>query len=574
MMQARTAAEAPLKVAVIGAGVAGLSCAWLLGERHNVTLYEAEERLGGHVHTVEVPIEGGPLAIDTGFIVYNVANYPNLTALFARLGVATRATEMSFGVSLDGGALEYGSAHPLALLAQPTNLLRPRFWSMLRDLVRFYREAPQALAALELQPQTLGELLDRGAYGRAFQEDHLLPQVGAIWSSSADQARDYPAASLIRFFENHGLLKILGRPAWRTVQGGSAAYVERLMQDYRGAVRLAAPVSEVRRTSQGVWVRETSGAEVSYDHVVLATHADQALRLLSTPTAGERELLGAFRYSRNVAVLHTDKALMPRRKAAWSAWNHMGRRGEAAGFCVTYWMNELQGLPEGQDFFVTLNPPQPPAAGTVLREIVYEHPLFDAAAMAAQRRLWSLQGDGGVWFCGAHFGAGFHEDGLQSRPGGGRTARGGTPAMAGGAGVRPYPCHSHSPAARGGARLSMDGSATEGSAIYLGRVGHTRSRPRRHSLSYGVFMMLLDLDELEALDRRLRWFSLARFNLLSFHPRDYGDRSATPLREQVQRHLREGRPAGGGAHPSALPPAGVRLRLQPAQPLFLRKRGR
>ena len=414
MVEMQGAAGRPLKVAVIGSGVSGLACAWLLDRRHEVTLYEAQDRLGGHVHTVDVATARGLLGVDTGFIVYNVANYPNLTAFFAELGVATRSTEMSFGVSLDDGALEYGSAHPLALLAQPANLLRPRFWSMLKDLVRFYREAPQALAALELQPQTLGELLDRGGYGRAFQEDHLLPQVGAIWSSSAAEARDYPAASLIRFFENHGLLKILDRPAWRTVQGGSGAYVDRLMQDFRGAVRLATPVAEVRRSGDGAWLREAGGPEVRYDHVVLATHADQALGLLAAPTPAERELLGAFRYSRNVAVLHTDKALMPRRKAAWSAWNHIGRRGEAAGFCVTYWMNELQGLPAGQDYFVTLNPPIPPAPGAVLREIVYEHPLFDAAAMAAQTRLWSLQGRGGVWFCGAHFGAGFHEDGLQS----------------------------------------------------------------------------------------------------------------------------------------------------------------
>ena len=414
MMETSQGRGAPLKVAVIGSGVSGLSCAWLLGQRHEVTLYEAEDRLGGHVNTIDVETDAGPLAVDTGFIVYNVANYPNLTALFTYLGVPTRATEMSFGVSLDGGALEYGSAHPLAMLAQPSNVLKPRFWSMLKDLVRFYREAPQALAALELQPCTLGELLERGGYGRAFQEDHLLPQVGAIWSSSADQARDYPAASLIRFFENHGLLKILDRPAWRTVRGGSAAYVERLMHDFRGVVRLGARVAQVRRSGEGAWVREASGAEARYEHVVIATHADQALRLLPAPTAAERELLGAFRYSRNVAVLHTDKTFMPKRKAAWSAWNHTGRRGEATGFCVTYWMNELQGLPKGQDYFVTLNPPRPPAAGMELREIVYQHPLFDGPAMEAQRRLWSLQGDGGVWFCGAHFGAGFHEDGLQS----------------------------------------------------------------------------------------------------------------------------------------------------------------
>ena len=414
MVVDQTSSRGPLQIAVVGSGISGLSCAWLLDQGHEVTLYEAESRLGGHTNTVDVASAAGPLAVDTGFIVYNEAAYPNLTALFAHLGVATRATEMSFAVSLDDGALEYGSAHPLALLAQPSNAFKPRFWSMMRDLIRFYREAPMALAALELQPETLGQLLDRGGYGQAFQEDHLLPQVGAIWSSSAGQARDYPAAALIRFFENHGLMKIVNRPQWRSVAGGSRSYVQRIAEAFSGDIRRDAAVQSVRRTAAGVLVRDADGGEARYDQVVLATHADQALRLLSSPTAQERKVLGAFRYSSNLAVLHTDATLMPRRRAAWSAWNHLGRRGEPDGFCVTYWMNELQGLPKGQDIFVTLNPCRPPDPAKVLGRFDYEHPLFDAASLDAQRRLWSLQGAGGVWFCGAHFGAGFHEDGLQS----------------------------------------------------------------------------------------------------------------------------------------------------------------
>ncbi|MBE7217795.1 MAG: FAD-dependent oxidoreductase, partial [Caulobacteraceae bacterium] len=402
------------RIAVVGSGVSGLSCAWLLSSRHEVTVYEADARIGGHSNTVLAPAPGGEVAVDTGFIVYNEATYPNLTALFAHLGVRTKPAEMSFGVSLDDGALEYGSAHPLAIFAQPSNLVSARFWSMLRDLVRFYREAPQALAALELQPRTLGELLDRGGYGRAFQEDHLLPQVGAIWSSSAHQARDYPAEALIRFFENHGLLKLLRRPQWRTVDGGSQRYVEALAAPLAGRIRTEAAVQAVRREPGGVRLRDAAGGEARFDAVVIATHADQALRLLAQPTAAEREVLGAFSYSRNRAVLHADPALMPRRRAAWSAWNHIGRRGDAHGFCVTYWMNELQGLRGAGDLFVTLNPDRPVAPERTIQAIDYEHPLFDAAALAAQRRLWSLQGEGGVWFCGAHFGAGFHEDGLQS----------------------------------------------------------------------------------------------------------------------------------------------------------------
>lgn len=398
-----------LAIAVVGSGISGLSAAWLLSRRHAVTLFEAGQKIGGHSNTIDW--EGTP--VDTGFIVYNEANYPNLTALFQHLGTPTRTAEMSFGVSLDDGALEYGSAHPLALLAQPANLVRPRFWSMMRDLVRFYREAPQALAALERQPCTLGELLERGGYGRAFQDDHLLPQVGAIWSTSPAGAREYPAEALIRFFENHGLLKLVRRPQWRTVEGGSRVYVERLARGL--TVRAGRRVAEVRRSGEGVWVRDTGGgAPERFDAVVIASHADQALAMLDRPTARERAVLGAFRYSDNTAVLHTDRVLMPRRRPAWSAWNHIGRRDDPNGFCVTYWMNMLQGLSRTRDLFVTLNPGREPDPATVLGRFDYAHPLFETAALEAQKQLWSLQGAGGVWFCGAHFGAGFHEDGLQS----------------------------------------------------------------------------------------------------------------------------------------------------------------
>ena len=414
MAAANVPGPAPLKVAVIGSGISGLSCAWLLDQRHEVTIYEAAQRLGGHANTVDVVGAEGPTPVDTGFIVYNEANYPNLTAMFRHLRVETRAAEMSFGVSLDDGALEYGSKHPLAMLAQPANLLRPRFWSMMKDLVRFYRTAPSILAAPDTALITLGELLDQGGYGRAFQDDHLLPQIGAIWSTSAVAARDYPAQALIRFFENHGLLKLTSRPQWRTVAGGSRVYVRKLASGFTGRIRTEAPVSQIRRTVSGVLVRDANGIEERYDRVVIATHADQALRMLGDPSSDERTVLGAFRYSQNLAVLHADPSLMPRRRVAWSAWNHLGRRDDADSFCVTYWMNELQGLPRQRDLFVTLNPCSPPRPETVLGRFDYDHPLFDTAALDAQKRLWSLQGHGGVWFCGAHFGAGFHEDGLQS----------------------------------------------------------------------------------------------------------------------------------------------------------------
>lgn len=402
-------ADPTRNIAVIGAGVSGLSAAWLLSKTCRVTLYEAEGRLGGHANTVDV----GGTAVDTGFIVYNEPNYPNLTALFDHLGVATEASDMSFGVSMDGGAFEYGSSNLSGILAQRRNLFRPRFWSMLRDLRRFYQTGAKAAGGMDDEVICLADYLEQGGFCKAFQEDHLLPQAAAIWSSSVKDIRRYPAAALLRFFDNHGLMRdIRDRPKWRTVTGGSRAYVRRLAEDFSGRILSGRPVRTVHRSPDGVTVVDAMGEADRFDEVVLATHADQALRMLDAPTAEEARVLGAFGYSRNLAVLHRDPRFMPNRKAAWSSWNHTGRRG-VDDSCVTYWMNRLQNLP-GEALFVTLNPNQEPRAETVLRSEVYEHPLFDAAAIAAQRRLWSLQGRRRTWFCGAYFGSGFHEDGLQA----------------------------------------------------------------------------------------------------------------------------------------------------------------
>lgn len=408
--------DARLKIAVVGAGISGMSAAWLLSRRHDVTVYEAEGRLGGHSHTVEAPTRDGPVPVDMGFIVYNEANYPNLVALFEHLGVPTKDSDMSFGVSLDGGNLEYGGNDLFTLFAQWRNLVRPRFWGMLRDVLRFYREAPGHACALDSRMTSLGDYLGEAGYGRAFQEDHLLPQAAAIWSAPSAAIRSYPAASFIRFCENHGLLQILDRPTWRTVEGGSRAYVSRLTAAYADRVRLGRGVAAIRRTPDGVMVRDASGAVEAFDHVVIAAHADQGLALLEDPTAKESALLGAFSYTRNQAVLHTDTSLMPRRRKTWSSWNYVGesRAGGDRELCVTYWMNKLQGLPAHTPLFVTLNPVRAPDPTTILRSEVYEHPLFDADAVRAQRQLWSLQGEGRTWWCGAYFGAGFHEDGLQS----------------------------------------------------------------------------------------------------------------------------------------------------------------
>ncbi len=405
-------AERPLDIAVVGTGVSGMAAAWLLSVLHKVTVYEAGDRVGGHSNTVQAPDgRGGTTPVDTGFIVYNEANYPNLTAMLRALRVPTRPTDMSFSVSLDGGRLEYGSTGLDAVFAQRANLLRPRFWSMLLGLRKFYAEAMERGRGLDPHV-SIGQFLDREGYGQAFIDDHLMPQAAAIWSCTPEAIRDYPAAAFIRFFDNHGLLRISMEPEWRTVVGGARAYVGPLTAPYADRIRLNSPVRAIRRTPAGVMVRDGSGHVARYDHVVVAAHADQALAMLEDPTPQEAGLLGAFAYNKNLAVLHSDESLMPRRRRAWAAWNHMGARGQPS--CVTYWMNRLQGLDTADPLFVSLDPVHAPRPDSILKSELYEHPIFNAATAAAQRRLWSLQGVGNTWFCGAYFGAGFHEDGLQA----------------------------------------------------------------------------------------------------------------------------------------------------------------
>lgn len=409
-----TTASSPLAVAVIGSGIAGLAASWLLKKRHGVTLYERAARLGGHCNTVDVPdANGNPIAVDTGFIVYNTVNYPNLVALFQELGVQTHASDMSFAVSLDEGRLEYSGTDLRGLFAQPANLFRPRFWSMLRDVVRFYREAPALLAGADGDDLTLDAYLDRQKYSRPFIDEHILPMGAAIWSSTLEDMRRYPVKNFVRFFASHGLLQLTGRPQWRTVTGGSRVYVARMAAALEGGIELACHVRAVRRQRDGVTVEDAGGRVRRFDRVVIAAHADEALQMLADPDPEERRLLGQFRYARNLAVLHSDASFMPVRRRAWASWNYIGRSGDDRGSpTVTYWMNLLQKLDCRRDFFVTLNPQRTPRA--VHASFTYDHPGFDPGAGAAQRELWSLQGRRRTWFCGAHFGAGFHEDALQS----------------------------------------------------------------------------------------------------------------------------------------------------------------
>ena len=405
-----------LDIAVIGSGIAGMSAAWLLSQKHKVTVYEREDRLGGHSNTVEVQTADGTVPVDTGFIVYNERNYPNLTQLFKHLNVPTKDSEMSFAASLNDGGMEYSGTDINGMLGQRRNILRPRFWAMLKDVRRFYRDAPTFIANKNIGHWSLGYFLHAQGYSQPFINDHLLPMGAAIWSASAADMLDFPAAAFIRFFDSHGLLEIFNRPVWRTIDGGSREYVKRLTSCYRDSVVLGTPVKSVHRQYGAVFVEFDDGRRRRFDHVVVASHADQALGLLADADTQEHQCLSAVRYSVNRAVLHSDTQLMPKRRRVWSSWNYLqSQHGSGkTSLCVSYWMNRLQGIDSSQPLFVTLNPYIEPDAKHIIREFFYEHPLFDRSALAAQQHLWSLQGQRNTWFCGSYFGYGFHEDALQS----------------------------------------------------------------------------------------------------------------------------------------------------------------
>jgi uncharacterized protein len=404
------------KVAVIGSGISGLSAAWLLDHSVNVTLFEADSWIGGHANTVEVVSDYGTIPVDTGFIVYNDWNYPNLVALFEALGVTNEASDMSFAASLDHGAFEYSGTSLSAMIGQKSNIIRLKFWKMVADILRFYRKAPLYLSKTGACEMTLGEYLDAEGFSKSFVNNHILPMGAAIWSTTAAEMRSYPLVAFIRFFESHGLLSLKNRPVWRTVTGGSREYIKRILADFTGEVRLNAPVATVRRVAQGVEVTERNGKTEIFDKVVIASHADQARSMLVDTNSRARDLLENFKYTHNTAVLHSDISLMPKRKQVWSSWNYIGNMSCDANqqLCVTYWMNRLQNLDERVPLFVTLNPNRVVAPGAVHASFDYTHPLFDHAALSAQKALWQVQGQDGVWFCGAYFGSGFHEDGLQS----------------------------------------------------------------------------------------------------------------------------------------------------------------
>jgi len=402
-----------MKVAIIGTGIAGNVAAYRLSREHDVTVFEAADRIGGHTNTVNVTSAGREYAVDTGFIVYNDRTYPNFVALLDELDVASDTSDMSFSVQNESTGLEYNGTSLNALFSQRSNLFRPGFHRMIRDILRFNRDARRVLEP-DIQDVTLDQFLSEQRYSREFVDNYIIPMGSAIWSAAPVEMRQMSAAFFVRFFDNHGFLSIDDRPTWRVIRGGSRNYVDKLVAGHRNRIHLNAPVETVRRLPTHVEIKARGAEALRFDHVFIACHSDQALALLSDPSPLEREVLGSIGYQGNEAVLHTDERLMPKRKRAWAAWNYHIAEGNSARAAVTYNMNILQGLKAPVQFCVTLNNTESIDPSRILRKIQYLHPIFTRTATAVQRRHAWINGAQRTYFCGAYWRYGFHEDGVIS----------------------------------------------------------------------------------------------------------------------------------------------------------------
>jgi len=402
-----------LKIAIVGAGVSGLSCSYWLGREHDVTVFESAPWLGGHVNTVEVEVDDATFNVDTGFIVYNERNYPIFSRLLADLGVASQPSDMSFSISCGSEDFEY-RGNGLGLWAQPSNLLRSSYGRLLADIMRFNRNA-QAMLRREsaLAGMTLDDFVRCGDYCEDLRNLYLVPLGSAIWSSNPAYFSQIPARTFLQFFENHGMLSLKGRPQWRTVRGGAKRYVEELERTTPATFHRSVAVEKVSRSDDSVTVLSERGPE-DFDALILALHSDEALKLLADPSRPEREILGSIRYAANVATLHTDTSMLPRRRKAWASWNAFVPSSPSGKPTLTYWMNRLQRFESSRQICVTLNRPDEIDQSTVIGEWTYDHPVFDSAAIAAQSRRPEIQGHRRTWYCGAYWGYGFHEDGISS----------------------------------------------------------------------------------------------------------------------------------------------------------------
>ena len=403
-----------MKIAIVGSGIAGLTSSYLLNRKHDISVFEAADWIGGHTHTVDVNLAGRDYAIDTGFIVFNDWTYPNFIKLLGQLGVGFKPTEMSFSVHDPQTRTEYNGNNLNSLFAQRRNLLSPTFWGMLRDILRFNREALADLESQRIDPHTtLGDYLQSRAYGQRFIDHYIVPMGAAIWSMSLADMLAFPLQFFVRFFKNHGLLSVSNRPQWCVIEGGSSSYIEPLTASFHERIRLSCAVHRVERDEQGVTVHSAAGSE-RFDKVIFACHSDQALKMLAQPSAAEQQILGALPYAENDVVLHTDTRLLPDRKLAWASWNYRLGGGKQQLAAVTYDMNILQGIESDTTFCVSLNQTDAIDPNKILARYTYSHPQYSLAGVEAQGRWEELNGANNSWFCGAYWANGFHEDGVVS----------------------------------------------------------------------------------------------------------------------------------------------------------------